>query len=279
MSLSGGSLRTVSSDLLRFLVAAWVVAMLGRAGVGAWHHRELTLTVWRRIGVTQIFGAVALLAVVSSLGLALLEWVPPLRVGLGDVVGFTGNAVFVPLEEVAQRAGPAPATGPDWVLIGLSSAFLLPLAALLPWLAFIEEEVFRAGLERTSLGGEALAALVFGLAHLIMLVPLAASLAIAVAGFVYGRIYRRAFRRSDGIGVPWIVLSSFRPTKRARRAADEARRGQLTALGIDPRDGYLVDRTPERRQADAVLQAATWHATFNTLVVTLVYASLVVTSL
>ena len=269
----------MSSDLLRLLIAAWVVAMLGRAGVGAWHHRELTLTMWRSIRVRHVGGAVALLLVVSAVGLALLEWVPPLRIGLGDLVGFTGNAVFVPLEEAVQHAGPAPATGPDWVLIGLASAFLLPLAALLPWLAFIEEEVFRAGLERSSLGGQVVAAVVFGLAHLIMLVPLAASLAIAVAGFVYGRIYRRAFRRSDGIGVPWIVLSSFRPTKRAQRAAESARRGQLTALGIDPRAGYLVDRTPERRQADAVLEAATWHATFNTLVVALVYLSVVLTSL
>lgn len=265
-------------DLLRLLIAAWVVAMLGRAGIGAWRNRALTFAIWRGIRPRHIGGALALLVAVSAVGLALLEWVPPLRIGLGDLVGFTGNAVFVPLEEAAQRAGPAPATGPDWVLISLSTVFLGGLTVLLPWLAFIEEEVFRAGLERATPVQEVVAAMVFGLVHLVMLVPLGAALAIGVAGFAYGRIYRRSFHRSDGIGVPWPVLASFRPTKRSRRAAEAARREQLAALGLPPDAGFLVDRTPERRQAAAVLDAARLHATFNTVVVVLVYVSIVATA-
>ena len=39
-------------------------------------------------------------------------------------------------------------------------ASVLPLAGMLPWLAFVEEEVFRAGLEDASLARELLAAVV-----------------------------------------------------------------------------------------------------------------------
>jgi hypothetical protein len=78
----------------------------------------------------------------------------------------------------------------------VTAAFLALLFALFPWLAYVEELTFRQGLELATPAREAWAALRFGLAHLFMLVPLAAALAIAVAGFAYGRVYRSAYRRA-----------------------------------------------------------------------------------
>ena len=258
---------------VRLAIAGWVLVALGRASRGAWAHRRLIVTIWSRVRPVHLAGGLALLGAVVMLASQLIARVPGLDVGLGTLLGTSSNAVFTPLEEAVARTGPAPAGGVDWALLLLSSAFLLPLATLLPWLAFVEEEVFRAGLEDASVLREAGAALVFGLAHLVMLVPVGAALAVGGCGWVYGRVYRGAYARSDGAEVPRVVLRSFRPTARSRAAADRARtpRGVLVAAGV----GGLEDRSPERRQADAVLASAVWHTTFNTLVVVVVWATLV----
>lgn len=251
---------------LRLLLAAWILFTLARATRAGWRQRRLVVAVWRAIRPRHVVGSLALLAVVGTLATVLIDRVPGMSVGLGHLLGVTGNAVFVPLSEAVAHAGPAPARGPDWVLIGLSTGFLGLLTALLPWLAFVEEEVFRAGLEDASPPREAAAALVFGLAHLVMLVPVGAALAIAVAGLVYGRLYRRAHRRADGRSLPVPVALAFRPTRRSAAAADRAR----TSDG-DPR--------PERRQAAAVFASTVSHTTFNTTVVVVVWLGIVISAL
>lgn len=259
------------------MIAGWILVTLARAARGAWAHRRLLTTVWRRIRARHLLGGVALLAVVLAVATTLITAVPGLDVGLGSLVGTSSNAVFTPLEEAVARTGPAPASGIDWPLLLLSSAFLLPLLVLLPWLAFVEEEVFRAGLEDASVGREIFAALVFGLAHLVMLVPIGAALAVGVAGWFYGRVYRRAYAQSDGWDVPPAALRSYRPTRRAQRAAERARTpaGVLALVGTVG----LEDRTPERRQASAVLASTVWHTTFNSLVVLLLWIAIVWTAI
>ena len=266
-------------SVLRFVIAAWVLFLLGRAAVGAWHRRDLAIAVWRRIRPRHVAGAVALFLLVATLVIGLLTFVPPLRYGLGTLIDFSGNAVFVPLEEAARRPGaPGAGGGPDWLLIGLATAFLGALALMLPWLAFVEEEVFRAGLEDASVGRQLLTALVFGLAHLIMLVPVGAALAVGVAGYVYGLVYRRAHRRVDPDEIPEVALRSFRPTRRSARAADRARAERDVEAGTDPLTVMLVDRSPEGRQAGAVLASTVLHTTFNTLVIGVVWLSIVASS-
>lgn len=259
--------------VVRLLIAGWILVTLVRAARGAWNHRRLALTVWGRVRLLHLLGCAGLVALVVLVAGTLITSVPGMDLGLGSLIGTSSNAVFTPLEEAVARAGPVPEVGPDWTLIVLSSGFLLPLVALLPWLAFVEEEVFRAGLEDASLFEEFLAALVFGLAHLVMLVPLGAALGVGLAGFVYGRIYRHAYLSSDGSEVPVPALRSFRPTRRSSRAAERLRTpaGVLSMSGV----AGLEDRTPERRQATAVLTSAVWHTTFNTMVVLLVWAAIV----
>lgn len=265
------------ATVLRLAIAGWILITLGRASRGAWAHRRLITLVWSRIRPRHLLGAVGLLATVVAAASVMIAVVPGLDLGLGSLVGTSSNAVFTPLEEAVARTGPAATGRIDWALLLLATAFLLPLAALLPWLAFVEEEVFRAGLEDASVGGELRSALVFGLAHLVMLVPVGAALAVGGAGYAYGRVYRAAHARSDGSEVPGVALRSYRPTRRARAAADRARtpQGVLTAAGVTG----IEDRSPERRQADAVLASSVWHTTFNTLVVLLVWATLVMAAL
>lgn len=262
---------------VRLAIAGWILVTLGRATRGAWSHRRLIVTIWSRTRPTHVVGAGGLVVAVVLAASVMITWVPGLDLGLGTLVGTSSNAVFTPLEEAVARTAPPDAGTVDWALLVLSTTFLLPLAALLPWLAFVEEEVFRAGLEDASVWGELRSALVFGLAHLVMLVPVGAALAVGGCGYVYGRVYRRTHARSDGTEVPGAVLRSYRPTARARAAADRARtpHGVLVAAGV----GGLEDRSPERRQADAVLASAVWHSTFNTMVVLLVWATLVASAL
>jgi hypothetical protein len=140
--------------------------------------------------------------------------------------------------------------------------------------------VFRAGLEDATAGRVALASLVFGLAHLVMLVPVGAALAIGVAGAVYARIYRRAHAAAatqGGARAPAVVRRTYRPTRRARAAAARARgTASVVAwtelLAVDgPASMLRADPDPEGQQAAGVFAAAVWHTTFNSMLVVLVW--------
>lgn len=273
-------------SVLRAAIAVWILFVLVRSGRNAWARRDLLVLVWARLRPAVWLRAGALAVVVLVVATALLELVPVLRHGLGSLVSFQGNAVFTPLEQAAEALGPAPATGPDWAVIALATGFLGLLAALLPWLAFLEEEAFRAGSEVLDLRRQATSALRFGLVHLVMLVPLGAALAIAIAGFAYGRVYRRQFLVAEPSDVPPVVLDNYRPTRRARRARSErllhdarVRRDQ----GLEPRSPVLAagehvraEDELRRRQAAGVLEATVLHTAFNTLVVALVWGGIVV---
>ena len=86
---------------------------------------------------------------------------------------------------------------------------------------------------------------------------------------MYGKIYRHHHAHDDGADVPVSALRSYRPGRRAAAAASRARTppAVLVAAGATA----VADRTPERRQAAAVLASTAWHTTFNALVVLVVW--------
>jgi hypothetical protein len=270
-------------DLIRAAIAVWILWTLIRVARVAWRQRALTVAIWRAIRFRHVAGAFGLLVVVGGVATALVTWIPGASFGVGHLVGLTGNAVFAPLEEGLARAGPPPTKGADWLLLVGATVFLGGLAVLLPWLAFVEEEVFRAGLEDAGFGRVAMASLVFGLAHLVMLVPIGAALAIGVAGYAYATLYRRTFHRAGGdraAVAPDVAVRAYRPTRRARAAAARARVAAVRAALLEGRDRdgaevlATLDRDPEHRQAAAVFTAAVWHATFNTTLVVLLWVVL-----
>ncbi|MFN2557852.1 MAG: hypothetical protein ABR592_13490 [Nitriliruptorales bacterium] len=268
----------MSTGPLRLVIAVVVLVLLARAAMGAWRNRRLTTVVWRTMGLRHVGGAFALFAIVAMVA-SLLLMSPLLRFGLGSLVGFSGNAVFTPLEEIAARSGRLGAEGGfDWYVVGVATVFLGVLALLLPWLAFVEEEIFRGGLEGANLREELTTALRFGLVHLIMLVPIAAALAIAVAGFAYGRIYRRAYDSAAYSRIPEVVARTYRPTPRARRAAMRARLRQVrvpaAAEGVVAALAPPTGVPPELRQAAGVLASTVWHTTFNSLVLVLLWLAM-----
>lgn len=238
---------------LQFLVALAVVGMLGRAARPAWRNRLLATAVWRRVRPYHVLGCMLLLALVLGVALGLMQAIPASSWGLGRLVGLDGNAVFAPLEEASRLAetartpvdgGPVvPQPGTDWLLLGVGGGFLLMLLVLFPWLAYVEERAFRAGLENADLKGQIKAAFRFGIVHLVMLIPIAAALAIGVAGFVYGWLYRRAYARA--LHQPPTFHSPFGPRQ--------------------------VIETPSRRaRTEAVMATTVWHTTFNSMIVLIV---------
>ena len=250
---------------VRLIIVGLVLVLLARAARVAWRQRSLAVAIWQRIRPRHVLGSLGLVVVVLGTALTLLAAAPLTGFGLGSLVGLHGNAIFAPLEEVTLRGGgtatdpggaagdarPAdggsPAAGAPHPLVMLATVTVLGgLVLLFPWLAYVEERVFREGLEEAGLARELWTALKFGLLHMIMLIPLAAALAIAVAGFFYGRIYRRAYRRAA-----------------ARTATVE------DVLGVP-----VVLRPPVRQlRAEAVLESTVWHATFNSSIVVLVLLS------
>lgn len=220
------------TSALRLAVAAVIVFLLARSARVAWRNRDFAVMVWRRIRLRHLAGSVLLLAVMLGVIVALAELFPITTYGLGSLIGLTGNAVFAPVEEAAARgaavAGPSSVWAPRLITAGMV-AFLAALLMLFPWLAYVEEQVFREGLESASLPRRAWAALRFGLTHLVMLVPVAAALAIAVAGFWYGHVYVRA----HAAAAPAVV-------------ADE---------------GLAAARD------EALLASTVWHTTANSLIV------------
>lgn len=254
------------TSLPRLLLALAVVALLARAAWVAWHRRDLALAVWGRIRPRHVVGSLVLLVVVIATSVTATAAVPWLGRGLGDLFATTGNAVFAPVDVAAEATGAGRGGGPDLAFLALVTAFLAVLVALLPWFAFVEEEVFRAGAETWGIATRVVAALVFGAAHLVMLVPVAAAIGISVAGFVYGELYRRGVA-GRGEVAPDALARAFRPTRRSVRSVGRVATDPATAAA------------QVRRQLDGIATSTVWHATFNTTVVTLVWLTFAVDAL
>ena len=222
------------TSALRLAVAAVILFLLARSARVAWRNRDLAVAVWRRIRPRHLVGSAVLVAAVLAVAIALMRLIPITQYGLGSLIGLTGNAVFAPVEEAAVRGAAVADEASTWVpqlITAGTVAFMAALLTLFPWLAYVEEQVFREGLETASPLRRAWTALRFGLTHLVMLVPLGAALAISVAGLWYGHVYVRAYASA------------------ARDAGDEEH--------------------PAAARDEALLASTVWHTTANSIIITL----------
>jgi hypothetical protein len=98
--------------------------------------------------------------------------IPPLRIGWWSLIGGQGSAVF----------GASDTSMSTWWGRLIPLVFIALIAAALPMLAESEERMFRLGAEHWSWGKRVNKTLQFGLIHLIVGVPIAVALALAVGG-------------------------------------------------------------------------------------------------
>jgi hypothetical protein len=109
-----------------------------------------------------------------------------LRWGWWSALGGEGNVIF-------GQARPSGEMVSDLILPLL---ILTPLLLSLGRFALQEERIFRLGDERRGLGERLLRSLVFGLAHLVMGIPIGAAIGLGVGGFGFSQVYLRRWHGS-----------------------------------------------------------------------------------
>lgn len=136
--------------------------------------------VWRRFSIRLLFNALITYTFVIGVALLLDIYTPILRWGWYILLsGKPGNFLFsAPLEL-------------NWKTVTV--AVLLLLILLAPFLAELEERVFRKGRHKPKQWIKS--SVVFGLVHLIMGVSIYVGIALIFAGFGYTYEYLRAYRK------------------------------------------------------------------------------------
>lgn len=170
-------------DLLTLAVLAYVGFRLADAARHSVRSRRHVLGIVYGLRPRHFLLAVPVLAAVVSLALLLLQ-VPGLSFGWWTAIGGEGNPVFG-----AARPG---AVGPLDVVIPVLFGLLLLLG--LPLLVEGEEWVFRRGAEHRSPSANLRRAVLFGLVHAAVGIPLAAALALSIGGLYLTWCYLRGWR-------------------------------------------------------------------------------------
>lgn len=122
----------------------------------------------------------AAVALALACGPAFLGW------GWWTALGGQGNVIF-------GEANPSGQVLADLILPVLIVA---PLLLSLGRFALQEERIFRRGDERRGIGDRLLRSLVFGLCHLVMGIPVGATIGLGVGGFGFSEVYLRRWRAS-----------------------------------------------------------------------------------
>lgn len=172
-------------DLLTLTVLTVVGIQLvqaARQAVSARRHLALIVAGLRR---RHLLRAVPVLASVLATLVVLLQ-IPYLAFGWWTAIGGIGNPVFGASEHGLSG-------GAAWLLPVVFGALLL---VSLPLLVEQEEWVFRRGAEERGLFGNAAMALVFGLVHVVIGIPVGAGLALSIGGAYFTHVYLTEYRRT-----------------------------------------------------------------------------------
>lgn len=170
-------------DLLTLTILTVVGVQLvsaARHSVGARHHVVRIVRGLRREHFTR---AVPVLAAVLTALVVLLR-VPGLSFGWWTAIGGVGNPVFGASEHGL--------TGDAAVL--LSGIFGALLLLSLPLLVEREEWIFRRGAEHRGLFANVAYALLFGLMHVLVGIPVGAGLALSLGGAYFTHVYLETYR-------------------------------------------------------------------------------------
>ncbi|HLF99051.1 MAG TPA: hypothetical protein VI916_01160 [Acidimicrobiia bacterium] len=172
-------------DLLTLTILTVVGVQLVQAARHSVSARSHVVRIMRGLGRRQFLHAVPVLIAVMAALIALLQ-VPGLSFGWWTAIGGVGNPVFGASEHGLE--------GDSSIL--LSGLFVALLLVSLPLLVEREEMIFRRGAEQRGAFANTGFALLFGLLHVLVGIPIAAGLAISIGGGYFTHVYLRAFRET-----------------------------------------------------------------------------------
>lgn len=181
----------------------------------------------------------ALFVVIATLVL-LVVFIPFTSYGWTHLLfNSSSNILVIPVTEARQSE--------NSFLHFLGIVFILIIILALPFLAKLEEDLFRRG--KIKLKEISISSVKFGLIHLVAGVPLAAGLALINAGFFYAYVYRR---RYNSLKNDFIANHSF-----GKEIIQK-----LLPLGI------FADAV-EKWEEEAILEATAYHTLYNTILMLL----------
>ncbi len=143
-------------------------------------------SVWRRFTALGFLASLGTFVMTLATAITLSQ-VPGLGRGWTSLVfgGTGGNVLLEPVTDGSTSTS---------LLVRLAvPLFFLTVLVVLPFLAKVEEEMFRKG--GNDWRSIAKRSVVFGLVHCLVGVPLAAGIALILSGLFYGRVYKRAYDR------------------------------------------------------------------------------------
>jgi hypothetical protein len=171
------------TDLLTLAVLTYIGWRLTDAAVHSLRSRRHVVEIVQGLRPRHFLGAVPTLVAVIAVAVALFE-IPGLSWGWWTALGGEGNPVF--------GAAPEGSVGPLETIIPYVFGTLLVLG--LPLLVEAEEWIFRRGAEGRTPAGNRRRAVLFGLVHAVVGIPIGAALALSVGGGYLTWCYLRGWR-------------------------------------------------------------------------------------
>jgi hypothetical protein len=193
MALAPLPVSTLSvTDLLSLVVLAFVGVRLFEAARISMERRRRVLWLIRGLRTRHFAWALPVWIGVAAVAFG-LSYVPGLDFGWWTAIGGNGNPVL----------GSSSGSSGQGLVTWLPFVFVPMLLVAMPLLVEREERMFRAGAERRSTFANLRRALLFGLVHAIVGIPICAALALTLGGVYLTDRYLRAFRvsRSGDVAV------------------------------------------------------------------------------
>lgn len=161
-----------------------------------WKNRTRLNLIWRvyfQSGILTYARAFLIFIATTTTVLALATWSPEfLHWGWAQLIfGQATNVALQPFVTIEQ-VSPTEQTSPIFPIVLMVLFWALMILAV-PFLAEVEEQIFRQGVSHWK--GILWNSLLFGLAHLLMGIPIFIGLALFVPGFLFACRYKYAYHR------------------------------------------------------------------------------------
>lgn len=195
------------SIVISFVIAAFVIYAIGATFIENFYRWRFILQVWKAFSIKKILECIGALIVVIVAAL------------LFNQVNFLSYGYMHLFSEQGGSIVSIPASGHEsgniWLHIG-SIAFLVLFLIAVPFLAELEEKMFREG--RLTWKRMIKRSIVFGLSHCLMGISIGTGLALCFGGLFFAVKYRNSYKSH----FKWEYYTLEQPEWKSRRKAEAA---------------------------------------------------------